>query len=480
MDPLPLRVALNIQKSVTELDSAKISLATQYNLINNLYGRLIRYDDDGQLMADIPISFSWNESEIIFVFGDKVKTLSGHVISAEDAEISLKRLILKGKSGHGDLRRFLCPGFTLETLKESCPGIHSSENVLTLKVTKPEFLPLLVGILESADYSIVPKMSINMDTGELIDRNHRETSGVYYVARDSSDGHLLLRANSGHYLYGKNIPETVEIIPVDSDGASKGFLEGKIDLIPTTQYWGNADGRKILANDKNEIHETLPFRLLLVVFSPVALRDFTPEQRMYAGMKAGLAFSKIFGQVGGRPTEQFFQVLSDGTLNSEELEEIKDFRNRSVPPKFPRPITYGGVSKHFSAISEALKDAPEIKVMNVEQHPLDVPPASRPDMYIITTDSAWTENLSLIGYNLEVGTFSLPGLNADEWFQSYISVKEKIKRIELLRSLHFQLLKNVSLIPIEVAPYYAVARPGLKIEHSRIAAGTNLWSIRRN
>jgi ABC-type transport system substrate-binding protein len=475
-----VRIALYLPKSVNAFDPGAIFEVAQYHMANYLYGRLLKYDDEGQLTVDVPTSFSWSESSVRFVFGDKVKTQSGHTIDAEDAALSIKRLIMRGKSGHGDIRRFLCPGFKLKSLQETCPGISVSSNVLTLTVKNSFQLPMLVAALESADYSIIPRHVIDPKTGELTDKTHHETSGAYFVLEDSNDGHVVLSANRGSYLYSKDMPDPVQIMPLTSPEAAKAFLNHQIDVLPTTQFWASVDGKKILADKRNAIHETLPFRVLFILFSDAALKDFTPEQRMYAGIKAGEAFRKNFGQAGGRPTEQFFQVLSDGTLNDLELSEIKRLRSGPKPPNLPRPITYSGYHQHFAQMSKALSEDSEIKVLDDSTHPLEMSPDKRPDMYILVTDSAWTENFSLIGYNLQIGIFSLPGVNSDEWFNKYISIEDKEKRIGALRKFHFDMLKNASFIPIEVAPYYAAAQPGWVINHNKLSEGTNLWSLRRN
>ena len=108
--------------------------------------------------------------------------------------------------------------------------------------------------------------------------------------------------------------------------------------------------------------------------------------------------------------------------------------------------------------------------MNVEE---------RPDMYYVSTDTAWSENMSLLGYNFQIGTFRYPGLDSDVWFQNYISIRDKEERMKLLRSLHLNILKNASIVPIEVAPFYAIAKPGWILNQSKITVGNDLWTIRR-
>ena len=119
----PLRMAHFFNSSAKSLDPAKIVLSYEYILLQNLFGTLIEYDPMGKLVVGIPESFSTTEDSIQFTFGQRAKTVSGKAISAEDAGLSLKRNIALGKSGHGDIRRFLCPGYKLVNPQGDCPGI---------------------------------------------------------------------------------------------------------------------------------------------------------------------------------------------------------------------------------------------------------------------------------------------------------------------------------------------------------------------
>lgn len=477
-----MRVGIGYSSSVKYLDPASINTAFEYDILQNLYGRLLRYDQSGQLVADVPVSFSWSELEAKFEFGNKAITASGHVINARDAEISLKRLVFKGKSGHGDIRRFLCPGHKMGSLHEKCPGIRVEGNTLILQVAVSEYLPMLINTLEGADYSIIPKSSIDEITGELKDTSHRNTSGPFYVESDSEIGRIVMAANESHYLFHSDMPNKVEIVPDSNGGLLKGFIDGAIDYLPTSAYFTGKLGAQLVSDKKNEVHETLPVSITFMRFSPSARREFSIEQRLYAGLIAGSAFIKHYGSLGGRPTEQFFQVFSDGTLSEIELDELRKNRDRIIkhPPTFHKPIDFGVPESEFKILADELRSNSSIRVIPTKRHPISMKNEERPSMYYVMTDSAWAENLSLIGYNFESGTFNLPGLDPNQWFQHYISIRDKGERMKLLRKLHFDILQNASIVPVEVAPYFSVARAGWKLNQSKIMVGTELWAIRRN
>ena len=271
-----LRMASGFTTSVTLLDPATIETAFDYDLAQNLYGRLLRYDETNQLVADIPKSFSWTESEVRFEFSNRAITASGHVINALDAEASLKRLIMKGGSGHGDIRKFLCPQHELRSLDDNCPGIRVEGNVLILRAVKSSYLSMLMNSLQNADYSILPLTVIDRQSGDLVDKRHYETSGPYFASTDSATGHIILSANKSHYLFAPDLVQTVELIPPAEGDPIDGFKSGKIDYVPTSVYFSGDAVAGLIADHANEVYETLPTSLTLMRFSRAGLSRFTP------------------------------------------------------------------------------------------------------------------------------------------------------------------------------------------------------------
>lgn len=475
-----IRMSINFDQSAKSLDTSQIRTVYQYELIRNLYGRLVEYDASSQFVVDVPESFSWSKDEVTFVFGDKVKTIDGHVITAQDAELSLKRLIYKGKSGHGDIRRFLCPDYKLKSISDPCPGVRSEENKLILKVVNPIFLPQLLSTLESADYSIIPATSLNLNSSGLEIDDYRNTSGPYYVAEDSEKGELVLKANPNHYHYNDDMPQTVYLVPHDLLGGLSAFLKGKVDLLPTSQMFAGDDAKNILSDKSYNIHETIPLRVTVIMFSPKALQDFTPEQRLYASRAIGKVLTKLFPLVGERSTFQFFQAMSDGSLTKPQINELEKWLESSQTPRFHRPIELKILPSHVDVFKEALRDHPEIEVNVAHRSALIMPLEERPDVYFGITDSAWTENFNLLGYNFENSSFALPGMNTEEWFRDYLSTADKEARIQKLNKLHFDLLMNASIVPTRVTPYYAVSTKAWNLNQSTLSAATALWLLRSN
>lgn len=479
MDLKPLKMGYNFDRSAAELDPARIHTAYEYGLVRNLYSRLVERDQNSQLGPGVAETFQTEETSVTFEFGSRVKTVDGHVINAQDAEISLKRLIMRGRTGHGDIRRLLCPGVEIKAPSDGCPGISRDRNRLKLSVTHPHLLPLLLSTLESADYSILPADAIDPNTGDLIG-SHRNTSGPYYVSKDSPTGALELKANPNHFLFSPQMPQIIQMVPVGLLEGLKLFLDGEVDLLPTTQSFNTDEAEKILRSGDYDIHETLPLKVRIIQFSYQAVIDFSPEQRRFAGRVVGNALTKLLPLVRSKATSQFFQGLSEGSLTEAQFAEIEGLRNDPARPKFSKPIEVAFNEKFAPAFRDELKDYPEIRVVVSKVPAASMPFDRRPDMYAISNDSASTEDLNLLGHNFEVGNFFLPGLNKDKWLNEYLSNTDKNHRISALNLLHYRMLKEVIFYPVSAAPYFAAIRHPWKLNQSSLSAGTRLWRIRPN
>jgi hypothetical protein len=471
-----IKVSLDFHRSAHSLDPANIVTSYEYELIWNLYSRLVEHDRDMQLIAGAPESFTVDGRTVTFRFGTKTKTHSGHVLDAQDAATSLKRLIIFGKSSHGDIRRLLCPDHKLLSVKEDCPGIRVADNKLILSTSEPYQIPLLVEALTSADYSIIPQS--NLDEALKIS-DISETTGPYYVESDSTDGRLVLRANHLSYRFNTEMPETIHLTPMETSSGILSLRSGLVDIVPVTEYY-----RKILMEPSDEVsfnyHKTLPLKLSLVKFSPHALSVFTPDQRMYVGNEIARAVLTCRSQYYGTPTMEFFPSLSDGGLSEQQRKELFAFRKSLRKPKFHKPITLAVTDKSLEIFSRLLADVPELKVVSLKGKSIfEIEKNDLPDAYIVATDASWTEDVNLIGYNFNTGTFFLPNVNSDQWMEKYLRLDKKEERIKLLNKLHFDLLMNASFIPIDIAPYFAFSKPDWTLELSRFQTVTEFWRIRK-
>jgi hypothetical protein len=457
------------------LDPAKISNTSQYNLILNLFGTLVSHNERGQLVADIPESFYSEGNTVIFKFGQKSITRKGHVVTAQDAELSLKRLIMMGKSGHGDIRRFLCPQKTLNSIQDECEGIQSDGNLLKLTVVKKHYLPLLISALESSDYSIIPSVSLPTEKESQI--GLEETSGPYYLSSVTPAGEWVLSANKGHYLFDSKMPQVVKLVPTDFSESVESFKNGKVDLIPTTMPLNNK-AEPLLESTETDFHETLPIKVSILRFSPRAIENFTPDQRRFVGMIVGKDYFKHIPEFRAQVTHQFLQSVSAGALTESEIKENFLDSEPSPRPKFDNPIKLEVSDANLNIVREEYKDYPEIQIVPRGPNPLSLPVENRPDIYMVVSDSAWSEDIGFLSYNFANKTFYIPNFNSDQWMEDFLDTESREERNHKVKSLQLKILKLAPFVPYAVSSYHALARKPWKLNQSTIDAGTRFWRIR--
>jgi len=464
--------------SIKNFDTLSIINMFQYGMFRNLYGRLIRYNQDGQLMVDLPERFYWQNAFLIFEFGKKVTTVDGHVITAEDAAISLKRNIIYKRSGHGDIRNFLCPGQELKTIDDACEGIEVVGNKLILKPVKEHYGPLLLSALENADYSIIPKNSLDKAL-KIID--YRNTSGTYFVAKDSTIGEIKLQANPKHYLYSEKMPQEIDLVPGDVISIWNLFLEDKIDLISTGVPPVGEAAQLVMSNGNEQynIHKSIPISVNLLLFSKEAITEFSVEQRFFVAQAyAGVVKTKL-NFYEAQPTETFFRKHTNGGLSDRQEAELKSKRNLTKRPAFNRPIEILISNARFELFSKSFSEySKEIKPIKMGAHSTDLKIHERPHAISMINDSSWLEDMGLIGYNLNFEVFKTFKLEKNKWFENYLALESKEDRNKLLQDLHYENLINAYVYPILVSPYFAVVKKPWTFNMSTLHAGTELWNIR--
>lgn len=475
-----MRIATLFTDNLEKLDPANISTGVEYEILTNLYGRLIKFDD-GKFNVDIPERFEISRNQVIFEFGERSVTNTGHVINAIDAAVSLKRLIYRKKSAHWDIRRFLCPNFDLDKLDDPCPGIETVGNQLILTLTKEEFVPHLLASLESADFGIIPARIIDRENGLLIDKRHRETSGRYFVSAEDEESFTIL-ANKKHYDFSAQTISEIRLVKRKSYDSFAAFERGEIDIIPASVYFSGAHASRVLLDSRNHVHSTFPIRVLMLQFSRKAISDFSVQQRLRIANLVGSKLKQKIGQAGATDTLQFFQLLSDATLNEGSIARIKEIHAAAgkEKSKLPRTLMIGVYPPHVEKLKESLASIPGIDTMVITVPGSTLPESEQPDLFYVTTDSAWRENLSVISYNFNTGAFFLPGMDQESWLQDYLSTTDQSERIKRLTRLHEEILAHGTIVPQQSAPYHAVSNAGYILNQSKMMTVTEWHKIRRN
>lgn len=460
------------------LDTAKLSDLSKYVLAKNLYSTLIEYDELGNIVPNLVESFSWNDKEIKFQFSDKVKSKDGGTVSAQDAEFSLKRMIFLDSGAHGSLANFLCPGIKLNSIRDICPGIETIENLLILRPSDPKAIPLLISSLDNADYSIVPIKSVDLTKKDLPIVDRSNTSGPYFVSSVVTDKELVLEANPNHFKYSEEMPKKV-LIRIATDFESYDlFSKGELNFLTTATNFVGDSAANIIENKQNVVHQTLPLKVAMVRFSKSARDRLSNTDRFYIANRISNALSKAYTRFKGKKVEQLLQSLSEGALNQTQMNEIESLRKIPQNYKLKSAVSIG-ISERFKEVfTKELIDDPNLKVLSSPTSAFFLPEDQKPDAFFMTMDTAWNENLSLIGHAISSKVFYLPGVDLEKWLQNYSSQDQKETRIKNLNELHFAVIKEAMFVPLEVMPYFTVSNENWELNQSNISTGTNFWKIR--
>jgi hypothetical protein len=474
-----LKVAYPYFSSITGIDPANVKTANEASLVRNIYSRLVEYSTDGKLVGGVAESFEWQGGEIHLLIRKGLKTIDGWNITAKDVELSLKRLIVKQSNTHGDLANFLCPQARLKKLTDECIGIRVVGNTVVLIPADESKKTFLLPLLASLDFSIVPENSVDIGK-DLSIKDFRNTSGPYYVDRDDLNGGFLLKANPAHYRYSAEMPQTIQVVPTRHEDMINRFKSGEIDLIPTVdspRYGEVLKLREVFP--EADLHQTIPIKIWAVMFSRTAQRELSAEQRLYLGSKIRKAYLSSFLDSGVTPTIEFFPLFGDGSLSVEQHNEIERVNLTERRPEFKRKVVFGAPPSSLEKVRRAFAEIAEIEVVEIRKALWEIPESEQPDLGIFYTDSAFYEDISLISYNAEIGSFGMTRDEGINWINSYMAIADKRDRLERLRSLHFELLKKGLVVPLGAAPYYALVRNPWKFENSKFFAGMSLWQVRR-
>jgi hypothetical protein len=452
-------------------------MQAEATLLRNLFSPLVDYDLNGQLVVALADRFWWEDDKLIFSFSSKSKTNKGNTITADDAAVSLKRLIKDGKNKHGDIGMMLCPDLDRSLVMAHCPGITVKDDLLILKPAKVEYKEYLLPILASVDFRIIPKAALDDNLSEII--SFSETSGPYYVASTNSD-YIELRANKFSYLYNDKMPSSVNLIFVKGSEVFDLFKAKQIDLLPTLISINQQELEDLerFFGPEIEIFKTYNLKISAIFFSQKAISDFTVDERFFISSSLIEVLNKARCKFNV-DTLEYFQDFSEGNLTNEQLKIIENLRNTSKKVNFKRKPKIA-VSKAFeSRWSGFFEKYPMFEKEVIETSAVQIPMERRMDVYPLTVDVAFNSSPSLLSYALKEGFFGPYGAKTDIWFKNYVDSVKK-DRLVKLNDLHFNALKNCFLYPVTKAPYIAISRKPWSIHINKFFAATNLWQIQMN
>ncbi|OYZ24209.1 MAG: hypothetical protein B7Y39_01940 [Bdellovibrio sp. 28-41-41] len=480
-----LRVAFPEQRKSLSYEPTDIRLGYEYIFLENVFSPLVEIDAKGSIQPGVAEKADWINDELRLKIRDNLKTASGVLITAQDVVFSLKRLLVLSGNTHGNFKDLICPGHILKTVEDECPGIKSEGNYVYLnaKERKPFLLPMLAAI----DFAIIPRTSCDPQTLAII--NLKETSGPYFVSDDDGNGNIELKLNPNHYHAASDIADIIKLVgmnPKVQGDSLKALVENRVDLLTTIDTVKADELIKFVKHDSDfSIHTTMKIRTMALVFTDRGEREFSAAERRYIGERVKAAFFKIYHDSSGfEKREEFFPSLGEGGLTNDQQSKLAKIRsNGEVEPK--KSVRIGLMKRgSFDAWSKPIKEELPLADCYHESGPpdlkKDLKPEDMPHAFVVSTDTAYKEDIGLISFSLNAGFLGVKKPEREKWLANYMATNDKDIRVQKLKALHFEALAAPIIVPFMATPYAAVVRKPWRMELSELYANNPLWLIKIN
>ncbi len=219
---------------ITTLDPAESFEFAGSDVSRNVYGKLVNFDPLDLGKGYQPdLAESWEVSEdgrtITFTMREGVTFHSGNPVTAEDAEFSLRRAVILGKTPSFILTQF---GFTPENVEET---IKADGNKLSITTDQKYATSFVLNCLTSTIGGIVDKKTVlaneaDGDLGNAWLKTNTAGSGAYKVLRWNPSESVTMQSNPDFYL-GAPAMKRVIVRHIQESATQRLLLEkGDIDV----------------------------------------------------------------------------------------------------------------------------------------------------------------------------------------------------------------------------------------------------------
>ena len=481
-----LKVAFPSKQSISEYEPTRIHLDYEYILLETIYSPLIDLSDDkGAPIASIAKEHFWRGNDLHLVIRENLKTIEGYKITVDDVIFSLKRVLVLSENTHGDFKSLVCPNIHLKTVEDHCPGIIKSGNTLILKLAaKRDFL---LTMLASIDFAIIPKIAVEPYSLKI--KDYKNTSGPYFVKEDLGGGEILLEVNPQHYLYSNKMATQIKLSP------TKGFKKNKIvdlfkkrelDLVTTIEGL-NVEDFKELDRGQVNFHETIHIKTKVAFVTEKGMQRFDANQRLAFAKALQSSFHTHFkNKEPYKPATQFFLPFSEGGFSKDDDQKLLKTMAGIEAEASGEGMHLAVYSFHQSQVDEysqiLKKQMPELRVDKANGIPAftQLSDKDMPDFIIVSTDSGFLENISLLSYSMAAGIFGFSKEDGKTWLKNYMNTEKREERLENLKKMHLESLTEGRMIPLVSTPYVAIANKPWVPQLSELFANCPLWKIRKN
>lgn len=478
--PHILKVAFHTESPINHFDPADIQTAAQANILRALYSPLLGRDSDGNIIPAIAESYEWiTPQRIHFKIREGFHTVDGKLVTAEDAYMSFKRLLIRESNSHGQLRSFLCEGYNAKD--DKCPGLSFQNDILEIIIEDKNKAPFFLSLITSVDFSIIPKDSIDWKSKDLKIVDYRNTSGPFYLFKDDPGGEFIFKANPESFLTNVRTPSEIHFIHTEKSKSIEMIKNGTIDLITTFDPADVNLVHELAQTSEYNVHKTTPLDLNFLRFTPTKFKEISREERLQIAhyIKSRMLKHPFFSK-NMTPTEEFFASFGEGGLNEENKNIIAAMweKEKGKDPSF-RKIKISVWKEQIDVYRDIFKDSKLVEFIPYTVDP-EFKTGEQEDAYILPADTGFYENISLLSYYLT--SSNITSMNRDEgisWIENYMKIEDKEARLKKLKDLHFEILYNAYVVPISVSSYIAIARKPWNPKFYKYFAGSPLWMIEK-
>lgn len=475
--PSELKVLLNSSAPTSYFDPAGAVHPQEYFFLENTFSTLLEYSADGELVSGIAETFRWAGEEARFSIRPGLKTASGQIIDAYDAEQSMKRLFILGGRDQELLRTMLCGPLPLTNLSDPCPGLRVLDSGRTLTMTPGGKKTFLFHLLTNIQYAVIPRASVDSATLKITDL--RNTSGPYFVSSDHGAGIWELRANPFHYRYSPDMPQTIKSVPlrsmISNEQALAKLNEGNVDYMISNLAKNPDDKRRFVSENKGyNISFTQPVRMIYVVFTDKGLKTLTKQERFFIARKLRELY--LSGRKMCEAPNQLFKL--DGALTRDQVAEIKKILDSRANMIINKKLSAAWVRMYLFRKEDSLEEwLPHLSEPDALAQKNNA--KLKPDFLLNSGDIGLQDDIGLAFHYLRIPFFDMNPEEKDKWLTNYLAASDKKTRARLLQDLHYRTLKEARVLPIALMPYSSVVRKPWKFNYPAMFGGDNLWRLRR-
>ncbi len=463
----------------TSLDPANIKYSDEFDFIDSLYSTLLRFNQSGKLELQLAESYQANDKTLTMKIREGIKTVDGYLITEKDVEKSFKRLLILNSNTHGKLDNFLELSKYPKNIEDECSCITTTKNHISFHLKNSNLVSSFLIVLASADYSIIPSISINKDTLKISD--YKNTTGPYYLSAREKNKVIFKKNNS--ILYHDNIGADIIEFTEDreTDVALKRLLNNEIDLLPTFYPTAYSKIKDFLTNNEFNVHQSLPINLSYIQFTRRGIKRFNKEQRLIiANYLRNKAIEFLNPLMNYKISREFFSEVGRGSLTPEQLLEIEKINTPAI-----KDLNTLDISVRCMMLREKLgiEFTQFAKVKNskvsFDTYYTKESYDQQPDVILHSTDAGFYDSLTLLSYLHYQQIFFDNETDLKNWIINFTELTDETKKEEMINKLHFDMLKSGVVFPIGFSRYYAIARKPWKIDAPKMYAGTPLWMIHK-